>query len=153
MYIKVLNKNNFNRLMSDNNISCDNIDSFKNLYLISINDTSGEMSKSYFENCKSNNLLVLHFDDSTDSNQMDLSEMTEEQGRLIFNFIKNIKLSESTQLIIHCTAGQNRSGSVGKFARDYFKYDVDKFNIDNPIVKGNSTVTRILNRLWMWSHY
>lgn len=163
MNIKVLNKHNFNQLMIDNKITKENIGGFKNLFIVSINDTSGEYFESYFQNVIAHNVIVLHFDD-TDENKkykllngenIDVRKMTDKQGREIINFFKYIdsQINDNTQLIIHCTAGQNRSGSVGKFAIDYFKYNSNRFILDNPMVKGNSVVTRTLNKLYMWDHY
>jgi predicted protein tyrosine phosphatase len=155
MKITVLNKNNFNNLMKSHNITCDNVESFDNLYLISINDTEGEMSVSYFENCDAKNVLTLYFDDEIESETgtPQLKIMNEDQGKEIINFLSTINVKSNTSLIIHCTAGQNRSGSVGKFAADFFNYGQDKLLRENPFIKGNSVVTRILNKLWLWGHY
>lgn len=164
MKINVLNRFDFKDLMITNNITKDNVGDLENTFLISINDTQGIYSESYFEGVKSDNLLVLHFDDTTSPLKIKIKKtgeefisqpMTEDQGKEIISFFKSIrdKIDENTQLIVHCSAGQNRSGSVGKFAVDFFEYDMGKFNRDNPMVKGNSVVTRTLNNLWMWSHY
>lgn len=165
MKITVLNKYDFNKLMVDNNITKDNINLKKDMYIISINDTEGEKSTSYFEGVDSSNVLCLYFDDEVedssiikkigDTSNFNLKTMDKDQGKEIISFMEKIKnrLTNNTQLFIHCTAGQNRSGSIGKFAADFFEYGQRKFMLENPFVKGNSTVTRILNRLWMWSHY
>ena len=145
--------------MIANNITRDNVQLFKKLYLISINDSIGENSISYFDSVITDNVLVLRFDDTDSSHPITLlngitttlDAMSEEQGQLIFDFIK--KIPDGAELIIHCTAGQNRSGSVGKFATEYFKQDMKEFMTKNPIVKGNATVTRILNNIWLWGHY
>ena len=149
MKITILNKNNFNKLMIDSNITPKNVGDIKDLYLISINDTEG---KSYFEDTLSSNLLVTYFDDVIEDTES-LKAITTEQGEEIYNFIKSINITPNTHLVVHCSAGQNRSGSVGKFAADYFKYNQKRLMVENPIIKGNSTVTRILNKLWLWSHY
>lgn len=166
MLIKVLNKYDFVKLMIDNDITKENVNNLRNTFIISINDSHDHMSnfESYFQNVDSDNVLVLHFDDSDKNYSMksndtgesyNLQVMTEDQGKDIISFLTDVKnnLNDSTQLIIHCTAGQNRSGSVGKFAVDFLEYDPVRFKTDNPMVKGNGEVTSILNRLWMWSHY
>lgn len=164
MKILVLNKNDFNQLMVDNNITI--IDN--NLYIISINDTEGDKSISYFEDVESDNLLKLYFDDTTEDvvlkdvtyttninikrlKKNELKVMNEQQGKNIISFLD--KIEGDYTLIIHCTAGQNRSGSVGKFAADYLEYGQEKLMKENSYIKGNAEVTRILNRLWLWSHY
>lgn len=164
MLIKVLNRFDFRDLMVSNNIDKDNVSDHKDMFIISINDNEGSNSVSYFEGVKSDNVLVLHFDDVDENYNVTLQSggafyymkvMNEDQGKEVISFMENIKdnLNDNTQLLIHCTAGQNRSGSVGKFAVDYFEYNVNKFNMDNPIVKGNPVVTSTLNRLWLWNHY
>ena len=166
MLIKVLNKYDFNDLMISNNITKENVGEVENTYIISINDSHDHFSKfeSYFQDVVSDNVLVLHFDDSDKNYEMKVKDseetfnlqiMTEDQGKEIITFLNNVKskLDDNTQLLIHCTAGQNRSGSVGKFAVDFFEYNINRFNVENPIVKGNSVVTSTLNRLWLWSHY
>tara|TARA_R110000772_G_scaffold20466_2_gene56714 strand:- start:32456 stop:32959 length:504 start_codon:yes stop_codon:yes gene_type:complete len=166
MLIKVLNKYDFNDLMISNGITKENVDDLKDTFIISINDSHDHYGKfeSYFQDVKSDNVLVLHFDDSDENfimksketgEKFSLKIMTEDQGKDIISFLTNVnsKLNKDTQLLIHCTAGQNRSGSVGLFAVDFFGYDMDRFNIENPIVKGNVIVTTILKRLWLWSHY
>tara|TARA_R110000772_G_scaffold43995_8_gene101294 strand:+ start:2424 stop:2930 length:507 start_codon:yes stop_codon:yes gene_type:complete len=166
MLIKVLNKYDFNDLMISNNITKENVGEVGNTYIISINDSHDHFLKfeSYFQDVVSDNVLVLHFDDSDKNYEMKVKDseetftlqiMTEDQGKEIITFLNNVKskLDDNTQLLIHCTAGQNRSGSVGKFAVDFFEYNINRFNVENPIVKGNSVVTSTLNRLWLWSHY
>jgi len=168
--IKILNKNTFNQMMIDNNINSDTISTEKS-YFISINDTEGPKSTSFFQDVESDNLLKLYFDDtvgdvdlegieySTNINikklkKRQLKEMTEEQGKEIISFIQMIKDNNTDyNLIIHCTAGQNRSGSIGKFAADFLETGQKQLLLDNPYIKGNSVVTRILNKLWLWSHY
>jgi predicted protein tyrosine phosphatase len=153
--------------MVSNDINKENVSTFKNTFIISINDSHDHFGKfeSYFQDVISDNVLILHFDDSERNYTMKLKEsgdisfdlkiMTEEQAKSVISFLSNVKskLNSDTQLLIHCTAGQNRSGSVGKFAVDFFKYNSNRFNVDNPIVKGNGVVTALLNRLWLWSHY
>jgi protein tyrosine phosphatase len=162
MKITVLNKSNFNKLMIDNGYTPENIGTQKDLYIISINDTNGEYSKSYFENTESENVLKLYFDDTEeDSEYPDLlnphkvfkvKAITDKQALQVISFLEKIKVNDNTNLLIHCTAGQNRSGSIGKFASDFFNYGYDKFMKENSFVKGNSTVTSKLNRLYMWSN-
>lgn len=147
MKILILNKNKFNALMISNHVTCDNIGSLKNLCVISINDTHGEMSKSYFEECDSPNVLKLYFDD-TDGEEDGFAAFSKEQGEQVIEFLEQIDVTDNTQLILHCTAGQNRSGSIGKFAADYLGYDYKKLLRENPIIKGNSVVSRTLNNLY-----
>ena len=134
--------------MNNLDITSNNVCNKKDFYFISINDLEGEMSTSYFEK-DSPNVLKLYFDDTVDDNK----SMTVDQGKQIIEFLKKINPTDRTNLIIHCTAGQNRSGSVGKFAADFFNYGYNKFVSENPFIKGNSTVTRILNRLHLWNHF
>lgn len=161
MKILVLSKTEFNNLMQKRNINNDNV-SDKNLYIISINDTEGIYKSSYFDGCESENVLITRFDDTEeDQKLLDIKTgnhffvkcMTEDQAKEIIKFLKKVIIDDNTEIIIHCTAGQNRSASVGKFCVDYFGYDMDTFKLDNPRAQGNSTVSRLLNNEFYWSHY
>ena len=159
--IKILNKHKFNQLMVDKNFDDSNIEYQKDFWIISINNTD---TTSYFKN-NHYNVLVLNFDDTEEDktfpNLLKADEhfkiyaMNESQGKEVINFLNRVKQTwnSNSVLLIHCHAGQNRSGSVGDFACDYLEYNRNDFKLDNPGIKGNSTVSRILNRLWRYSHY
>lgn len=150
MNIYVLPKNRFNKLMSDNNINDDNVESKTKVFFISINNDlteSPDTSISYFKENK-RNVLILHFDDVEEdlynkNGKLIARTMTDSQAKDILNFLENQKNIDN--VFIHCSAGINRSGSVGSFICDYFNCDYSGFKRINPHIGGNGNVSRLLN--------
>lgn len=59
-------------------------------------------------------------------------------------FVKRNK--DKKQWIIHCTAGISRSGAIGEYISDYFGNDYHLFKRDNPQIKPNIHIKKILNK-------
>ena len=68
--------------------------------------------------------------------------MTEEQADKIVSFIK--KNSDKGNLIVHCKAGQSRSGGVAKFVSESKKEEDRYFYYRNPKAKPNRRIVRML---------
>ena len=146
MDIIIMNKKDFVNTIIRNKISENNIQE-KGIFIISINDTDSE---AYFENTKSERILNLKFDDVSKP-ESGKKPFNESMGEKIIHFLSTIDDNECKTLLIHCMAGQNRSGSVGKFAADFFKIPHSTLMIANPFIKGNPIVSRVLNKLYFWS--
>jgi predicted protein tyrosine phosphatase len=146
MKIVILNRIDFVNTINRNEITEDNLQE-KGLFIISINDNNLE---PYFTDTKSDRILNLKFDDVSGPEKGKIM-FNENMGEQVINFLEKIKSSNCRNLLIHCTAGQNRSGSVGKFAADFFKIPHSTLMIANPYIKGNPVVSRILNKLYFWS--
>lgn len=69
----------------------------------------------------------------------------EEMAKSIKRFVLANK--DKKQWLIHCTAGVCRSGAVGECLSDYFGNDYHKFKRDNPQIKPNVFVKKILKKI------
>ena len=151
--IKVLSRSEFSKFIKEKGITDETVDTFTDLYLISINTTYGNDSSHFFKQLHGN-VLTLDFDDTDfDSEYIDLRDtknkiqvkaMTEDQGEQIYNFVKNIK--PDSDVIVHCTLGKSRSGAVGAFINDYFGQRWDDFKQSNPRVQPNSHIASTLRK-------
>jgi predicted protein tyrosine phosphatase len=141
--------------MRDNSITDETVDSYKYLWIISINDDridpeSGYIvSDSYFMR-DHDRVISVSFPD-IDKPIFDGKRMyypiTEEQAAKIVRFLDKLHCEDKFQLIIHCTAGISRSGAVGEFACEYLGCDKREFLRKHPNILPNSTVLRILRRV------
>lgn len=144
-------KPQFNEVMGKMNISDKNVEeALKDVALISINDTHGQWSVSWFD-LDHPNVLRLWFDDveqDTDkfspTNQEKVKAFTVEDAKIVRNFIKKNKDKET--FIVHCSAGISRSGAVAQFICDFFRCDREEFLRNNNILP-NGRITRMLNNL------
>lgn len=69
----------------------------------------------------------------------------EEMAESIKRFVDSNK--DKKQWLIHCTAGVCRSGAVGECISDYFGNDYVMFKRDNPQIKPNVFVKKVLNKI------
>jgi len=110
---------------------------------MSFNDTDPILSDS-------SNVLNLWFHDTdpSDDNLLigthrePVVPFDEQMAKSIKRFVENNK--DKKQWLIHCTAGVCRSGAVGECLSDYFGNDYHKFKRDNPQIKPNVFVKKIL---------
>ena len=151
IWVKVLSKPEFNELMANYKVNDNNIENLKNLALISINDTHGQWSESWFD-VDHSNVLRLWFDDiendlqTSPTNPYRCSAFSPEQAKQVFDFINE---NYEKDFIVHCSAGISRSGAIGAFITDYFGWDRVKFEKNNPYVHPNARVSRMLNnKVW-----
>jgi predicted protein tyrosine phosphatase len=153
--ITVLSKRMFDNIMMKNNITNENVKDKLDVAFISINNTEDTKEIPYFNDCNSDNVLVLYFDDVEEDIEIPIigenkiqkvKAFTIEQARILFNFI--VKNTEKKSFIIHCTAGISRSGAVGTFINDYFQQSYHKFLEKNPYILPNGHVLRLLNKIF-----
>lgn len=165
MIIKVLSKIEFNRMCEIFSITNDNVEQFKDVFFISINNAlteSQETAKSYFDSNKEN-VLILAFDDvEADVREVNIDAksfskhfkrsdkllakaFTKSQAEEIVDFVIRAKERGATKCIVHCSAGISRSGAVGAFVSDYFEMPYSEFKTANPHVLENRHVSRLLN--------
>lgn len=151
IFVKVLSKPEFNDLMANNNINDRNVENFKNIAFISINDTHGNWSVSWFDSDHPN-VLRMWFDDiendleTSPTNPHKCKAFSPEQAKQVFDFINE---NYDKDFFVHCSAGISRSGAIGAFINDYHSWDRDKFMKDNPYIHPNARITRMLNnKVW-----
>jgi predicted protein tyrosine phosphatase len=149
--VKILSKPEFNSLMSNNGINDSNVDKLENIAIISINDTSGNWSVSWFDSDHPN-VLRMWFDDIEKDLQVSPTNpnkclaFTPEQAKQVFDFINS---NYGKDFFVHCSAGISRSGAVGAFINDYHGWDRSKFVKDNPYIHPNARISRMLNnKVW-----
>jgi predicted protein tyrosine phosphatase len=150
--IMVLSKPQFDNNMVNNNITDENVETFDKVAFISVTDTSGQWSESYFK-MDHDNVIRFQFDDV--SNEMEISPtnknkcypISEDQANRLFKFIKKHK---NRSFLVHCAAGISRSGAIGQFINDYLNLDKGRFLMNNPHILPNGHISRLLNNL-VWN--
>ncbi len=167
MRIYAMSKRKFDAHMEANGIDDSNVESFPNLYLISIgytfslgaDDALDKMAPHFKDNHR--NVLNITFDDVVVdmpywdvANKVELTSkaMTAEQARTIADFVQNIedeflrngKPTDDNEIIVHCHMGKSRSGAVAQFIAERFWYDQDLLMKDNPQIEPNRTCLRLL---------
>lgn len=97
------------------------------------------------------NVLSLRFDDCDEVfnipvigglNYVSQYPMSKEQAEIIFNFIEKNK--DKATFLVHCKAGQNRSGGVVKFISEYFDIPFSQIIRDNPKIYPNQRIVSLL---------
>lgn len=149
--IFVLPKTKFETILNNNNISDLNVETYVTYAFICINDTSGEYYHYPLFKEDHLNVLNLSFDDvehdfeisPTNSNRT--KACTIKDAKNIINFLDLNKKIDV--LMIHCAGGISRSGAVGQFALDYLNGNKEYFKIDNPQIRPNAHILRLLNNL------
>jgi predicted protein tyrosine phosphatase len=145
-------KPQFNETMGELAINDKNVEEvLQGVAIISINDTHGQWSQSWFDQDHPN-VIRLWFDDveqDTDkfspTNREKVKAFTVEDARSIRDFIKKNKKKEV--FLVHCSAGISRSGAVAQFICDFFRADRTEFLRNNPHILPNGRVARMLNNL------
>lgn len=151
MEIKALSrKEMINILETSGNIQTRDVSGFSDTIFISINSTFTNEESPIDKNCK--NALVLYFDDTSysmpvteqmhDGSMKEIRPISEDQAKEIANFVAQNKDKE--QLIVHCNAGQSRSGAVALAINDFMRQDYNKFLRENPKVKPNPRVLTLV---------
>lgn len=158
MKIKVLSRSMFRRMLSQSEVTSDNVENIENTFFISINNPDDLPTDVYFPQDKEN-VKVLFFPDIEQDREIPLigtgktklmKAMTQEQAAELFEFIKKHKDKE--QCIIHCTAGISRSGAIGLFINEFMSQNYNEFKRENPSVLPNYHVYRLLHDEWYKSH-
>ena len=150
MRVNILSKLEFDKLMSHNSITDENVEKFDNIMFISIVDTQNKKGP-YFKS-DHDNVINLRFDDVEKSGEASPTQkeftkaFSAKQAKDLYNFIK--KHDEKETCIVHCMAGISRSGAVGTFVNDFYKGDLDRFKRENPYISPNQKVYRMLKEQW-----
>lgn len=150
--VRILSKRRFNELMSENDITDENVEDVDNAFMISINDTNRPdgFRPQHFKD-DHDNVMVLEFDDVDNewevspTNKGKCTPFSEEQAIDLFNFINRNK--DKHMCIVHCEAGISRSGAVGTFVHDYIGGDFNKFKYHNGGIVPNARVSRMLSEV------
>lgn len=149
MKISVLSKRDFELLMRDNQIDDETVESYKNVFFISINDaeSSPYHCPSVFKH-DHENVKVLYFDDVESENEtfltdgVKLTPFSKDMAEDLYRFIsRNVAKS---QCVIHCSAGISRSGAVATVVADMTD-SFEEMKRDNPQICPNQRVIRLLN--------
>lgn len=149
MDILVSPKQEFDGILRQRNINDENVETFNDIMFISINDSDGHFSQSYF-NREHPNVLIMYMDDvskdgqSSPTNSGETRAFTEEDADRIIEFIQKNK--DKHGALIHCAAGISRSGAIGHFLVNYFEEDFQRFQEKNYQVRPNAHILSTLNR-------
>lgn len=123
------------------------IDTLEDTFFISILDPDEENSSFKPFLSDSDNYLTVKFIDLVEPighKWADSNMFTEEMADTIVEFI--MKNQDKKNCIVHCTAGVSRSGAVGEFVNDIFKYKpYQEFKRDNKNITPNVLVKKLLN--------
>ena len=71
--------------------------------------------------------------------------MSEEQAEVLFNFIEKNK--DKATFLVHCKAGQSRSGGIVKFLSEYFEIPLTAIYRDNPSIYPNQRIVSLLRQI------
>jgi predicted protein tyrosine phosphatase len=71
--------------------------------------------------------------------------MSEFQAEVIFSFIEKNKDKET--FLVHCRAGQSRSGGIVKFLGEYFEIPYNIIYRDNPRIYPNQRIVSLLKQV------
>lgn len=154
MQIVILSRTMFELYMKQKNITPDNVEQLKDVFIISIqNDLGDDTDKAYtptFTESKEN-VHVVKFSDvdhdteyATIGGTMIAKAMTAEQAKKMYQFIMDNKANGKTVCLVHCTAGIARSGAVGAFVAECFGVNYLDFKRANPNVLPNVHVLKTL---------
>lgn len=141
----------FNKLMEDNNITDENVETKGDVMLISIGDAAKPVGwrRQHFAE-EHPNVMIMHFDDvEHDGIPVILGGGTavafsEKMARDLYAFIK--RNAHRKTCIVHCEAGISRSGAVGTFIQGLYGNDWDEFKRVNRHISPNARVARMLNQ-------
>lgn len=100
-------------------------------------------------------ILSLFFDDIGEAEYRSVTNKDQKKNLILFNkdhahdvilFIEEFKY-KTEDLIIHCEAGESRSGACGVFACRFLGLDEKKFYLNNPQVRPNPHILDVLNEV------
>lgn len=150
-----LSRDMFKSFMMKKGVTPENVETFKKVAIISINNVDEDGYTPYFPKDKSN-VKVTYFDDVTEDivvpslngsgDNITVKAMTLDQAKELYAFIKDNKHKEI--FIVHCTAGISRSGAVITFLNDYFGGNWNELMRNNPQIQPNYHVYKLLHDIW-----
>ena len=127
----------------------------QNTAFIQIGDIDREAKEDYdFYLKDTENVISLRFDDCDETiripilgtDEFEVREpMTTEQAQILYNFIETNKDKET--FLVHCRAGQSRSGGVVSFLGEYFGIPEREVRWMSPRIHPNRRIVNILNNI------
>ena len=158
--IQVFSQNDFEEKMYRLNIDRFNVNEFYDKAFIQIIGTpecrkyylNDDITKHWFINCTSNNVLNLEFDDIDEDeivwNKRIFKGINNKQAKQIVNFIE---LHKGKDFYISCRAGKSRSQGICRYILDMYgkEYGYDETKScrkDNPCLTPNMRVVTMLKR-------
>lgn len=147
--LKAMSKKDFDLCMYNLNINDNNVEDITNYCFISITSHDIPIEKHYFKSNHSN-VLNLEFHDLDYENQfgMGLSSprlFSKNDAVKIIDFLFN---NYDRNFIIHCTAGESRSGAIAVFIAEIYGYNKFDFKILNPNIRPNEYILKILRDVY-----
>jgi len=152
--IYAVSHNNFLKTIKRLDINDDNVLKH-NTAFIQIGNTDLEDSNTLpFYLNDTDNVLSLRFDDCDEEFSIPVIgelryvpqyPMSEQQAETIFNFIEKNK--NKATFLVHCRAGQSRSGGVIKFIAEYFNIPYNELIKDNPQIYPNQRIVSLLREI------
>lgn len=151
MEVFAKSKNEFDDILSQNNINDDNVENYS-IAFISIlspskiidSEKRSFFAKPYFKK-EHSNVLIMEFEDiereieGYKAFSIELAEKT-------IKFIMENK--DKDIFLVHCAAGISRSGAIAQFINDYFSGDYETFHRNNPHILPNNLITRLLGKAY-----
>ncbi len=159
MIIRCMPKSHFDRAMRENHVSDSNVEDLSKVYMISIIGPGDVKQDPHYFKHQHRNVLNLEFDDCESKQKLiifdkekghveyETTPFTDLQATAIINFIQYIEDTHDTEILIHCIAGQSRSGAVGEFINEFFGYSFQELIFRNPQIKPNNLVRLILRKV------
>lgn len=153
MLVKVLSKQMFDSTLNRMGINDLNVEKHLDKAFISIINDDGK-DTSFFEK-EHPNVIKFIFDDATDEENklrikkglVELKLFSNEDALRLINFLENNK--RVSILLVHCAAGQSRSGAIGTFANDlYGEERYHEFMRSNPMVRPNYFILSLIKRVY-----
>lgn len=145
--IYALSEMNFKLLMKDKGITDENVHEHKGTAFIQI--INSDRDDFHFKDA--DNVIGLKFDDADEvvraRNVGALSykgvyPMTKAQAKKLYKFIERNK--EKGTFVVHCKAGQSRSGGVTKFLSEMFGISDLDYRLANPRCTPNMRIVNLL---------
>ena len=146
--------NRFVEILKSRNITNDNVLD-QNTAFIQVGGTDLETTDEYqFYLKDTDNAIGLRFDDADEIVQAQIIgtdkyvgvyPMTEEQAEILYEFIEKNKDKET--FLVHCRAGQSRSGGIVSFLGEYFKIPEREIRLMSPGIHPNRRIVNILNKI------
>lgn len=152
MQILILGRKVFKDYMNTKGITPENVESLKDVFMISVQDDTDDKYVPVFSENKKNVLVQSFSDVEEDTPVTIIGTNTEiiakafspEQAKEMYNFIMANK--EKKFCIIHCTAGISRSGAVGTFVSEVVGKNYLDLKKENPAIQPNMHVLKLLRQ-------
>lgn len=153
MKVRVLSKQIFDSVLVNIQINDSNVEEHSDKAFISIINDDGK-DTSFFKS-EHPNVIKFVFDDATDEENKlrvrkgltELKLFNKEDAIRLIEFLETNK--NITDLLVHCAAGQSRSGAIGTFANDYFGEETyHEFMRNNPMVRPNYYILALIKRIY-----